>query len=53
VLVVLDGNGELRGGESPQPLPIRRGDTILVPYAAGALEVAGEGLSVIRARPPA
>jgi mannose-6-phosphate isomerase len=53
VLIVLDGAGELRGGEIRSPLPIRRGDTILVPYASGAVEIAGDGLSAIRARPPA
>ncbi|TVT48371.1 mannose-6-phosphate isomerase [Amycolatopsis rhizosphaerae] len=51
VLVVLDGQGRLRtehGGE----LPLGRGDTVVVPYAAGQSELSG-GLTVIRCRPPA
>ncbi|EHR52120.1 phosphomannose isomerase [Saccharomonospora marina XMU15] len=50
VLVVLEGEGTLsteRGGRQP----LRRGDTLVVPYAAGQLELSGP-LTVIRCRPP-
>ena len=51
ILVVLDGAGRLeteRDGE----LPLARGDTVLVPFAAGAASVGGQ-VSVIRCLPPA
>lgn len=51
VLVVLDGKGSLkteRGGD----LALAKGDTVVVPYAAGQAEVSGE-LTIIRCRPPA
>lgn len=50
VLVVLDGQGTLRteqGGETR----LIKGDTYVVPYAAGQAEVSGE-TTVIRCRPP-
>lgn len=50
VLVVLDGDGTLRtehGGD----LALSKGDTWVVPYAAGQTEVSG-GVTVIRCRPP-
>lgn len=50
VLVVLDGQGTLRtehGGE----VGLAKGDTYVVPYGAGQIEVSGE-LTVIRCRPP-
>lgn len=50
VLIVLDGDGELRGGF--EPLQIRRGDTVLVPHAAGEVQLRGD-LSVVRCLPPA
>jgi mannose-6-phosphate isomerase len=46
VVVVTDGDGELGG------LPVRRGSTVLVPFAAGACELTGS-LQAIRCRPPA
>ncbi|NIH78919.1 class I mannose-6-phosphate isomerase [Amycolatopsis viridis] len=50
VLVVLDGQGTLRterGGE----LSLAKGETLVVPHAAGQLELSGD-LTVIRCRPP-
>jgi mannose-6-phosphate isomerase len=50
VLVVLDGHGSLRtehGGE----LDVAKGDTVVVPHAAGQAEVSGE-VTIIRCRPP-
>jgi mannose-6-phosphate isomerase len=49
VLVALDGAGTLatEGGERP----LRRGDTVLVPHAAGAGTLDGD-LEVVRCRPP-
>ncbi|HEX3815098.1 MAG TPA: mannose-6-phosphate isomerase, partial [Mycobacteriales bacterium] len=52
VLIVLDGTGELRWSEGSGSLPLTRGDTVLLPYAAGPVEVSGDGLTAIRARPP-
>jgi mannose-6-phosphate isomerase len=46
IVVVLDGSGRL--GE----LEISRGDTLLVPHAAGATRLEGD-VSVLRCRPPA
>ncbi len=46
ILVVLDGEGAL--GDRP----VVRGDTLLVPHAAGALRLTG-GAELIRCRPPA
>ncbi|UQS26842.1 class I mannose-6-phosphate isomerase [Amycolatopsis thermalba] len=51
VLVALDGRGTLRtehGGE----IAVAKGETLVVPHAAGQLELAGD-LTVIRCRPPA
>jgi mannose-6-phosphate isomerase len=45
ILVVLDGHG--RVGE----LDVKRGDTLLLPYAAGAVALEGD-LEAIRCRPP-
>lgn len=50
VLTVLAGDGRLtteRGGD----LPLRRGDVLLVPHAAGKSAIAGD-LEVVRCRPP-
>lgn len=49
VLIVLAGDGaiEYAGGT----LPIRRGMTVLLPYAAGPVEIVGD-VQLIRARPP-
>ena len=40
VLVVVGGEGRLRG--ESDDLPLRRGDTLLVPYAAGPLRIDGQ-----------
>ncbi|KAA9155766.1 mannose-6-phosphate isomerase [Amycolatopsis acidicola] len=51
VFVVLDGQGTLRtehGGE----LALAKGDTVVVPFAAGQAELSGD-LTTIRCRPPA
>ncbi|MEL7974323.1 class I mannose-6-phosphate isomerase [Isoptericola sp. F-RaC21] len=53
VVVVIDGTGELvdRDGRTTD---LRRGSTVLVPHAAGELDlVAGPRLEVVRCRPPA
>jgi len=46
IVVVLDGRGRL--GD----LELARGDTVLVPFAAGTLELRGE-IEAVRCRPPA
>jgi mannose-6-phosphate isomerase len=46
IVVVLSGSGRL--GE----LAVRRGDAVLLPHAAGAVEVTGD-VTAIRCRPPA
>lgn len=51
ILVVLDGEGGVRA-EGLEPLVVRKGSTVLVPYAVGPVEVAGS-LDAIRCRPPA
>ncbi|MFC4907143.1 class I mannose-6-phosphate isomerase [Actinomadura gamaensis] len=50
VLVVLRGEGELRyeGGD----LPVRGGQTVLVPYGAGPTGLRGRDLDVLRCLPP-
>jgi mannose-6-phosphate isomerase len=50
ILVVLDGVLTL-SGEHGQPLALHRGETALVPYAAGATTLQGSA-TVIRCRPP-
>lgn len=49
ILVVLDGEGTL--GTVSGVVPLRRGDTVLVPFAAGDLQLQGS-LSLVRCRPP-
>jgi mannose-6-phosphate isomerase len=51
VLVVTEGEGELRA-EGEEPLRLARGSTVLVPFGAGAVELAGS-VRAIRCRPPA
>jgi mannose-6-phosphate isomerase len=51
ILVVTDGAGALHT-EDGEPLPVRRGDTVLVPWAAGACRLEGD-LVAIACRPPA
>ena len=48
VLLVLDGNGRLRGGE--WDVDLRRGDAVLVPFAAGDCVL--EGVDALRCMPP-
>lgn len=40
VVIGTDGSGELRS-ERDEPVPLQRGSVLLVPYAAGAVELAG------------
>ncbi len=49
VLVVVGGSGVLTAGDAR--LPLRRGETLLVPHASGPLSVDGP-VTVLRARPP-
>lgn len=51
VLVVLAGDGQLET-DTGGVMPLHRGDTVLVPHAAGRARLVGD-LEVIRARPPA
>jgi mannose-6-phosphate isomerase len=50
ILVVLDGRGRL-STEAGGALELRRGETVLVPYAAGPAELQGE-VEVLRCLPP-
>lgn len=50
VIVVTSGSGTVADG-SAGTTPVRRGDTLLTPHGAGALEVSGR-LELIRCRPP-
>jgi mannose-6-phosphate isomerase len=50
VLIVYEGEGELRP-ENDEPVTVRRGSVMLVPYASGAVELAGS-CRAIRCRPP-
>lgn len=52
VLVAADGAGELAGEFPGSPLPLRRGATVLVPYAAGPMDLRGD-VEAIWCRPPA
>jgi mannose-6-phosphate isomerase len=51
ILIVLDGAGALLS-EGGDPVPVRRGDTLLVPWAAGTCHLEGD-LVAIACRPPA
>jgi mannose-6-phosphate isomerase len=51
ILVVLRGNGTLHS-ERADSLPLTRGDTVLVPFAAGRTAVVG-AVELIRCLPPA
>ena len=48
ILVVIEGAGVLHGGEA---LPVRRGDTVLVPWEAGPCHLEGDVVA-IGCRPP-
>jgi len=50
ILVVTEGAGALLA-EGGEPLPVRRGDTVLVPWAAGHCHLEG-GVEAIACRPP-
>ena len=50
ILVAVEGTGSVESQSAR--LRIARGDTVLVPYAAGDLTVAGD-VTIIRCRPPA
>lgn len=50
VLVVTEGEGELRAGSGP--VHVGRGSTVVIPHAAGNLEVVGP-LHALWSRPPA
>lgn len=52
VLVLAQGSGELAGAFLGSPLPLRRGATVLIPYAAGPMELRGD-MEGIWCRPPA
>lgn len=49
IMIVLEGEGRLAAGADERPL--RRGDTLLIPHAAGAAGLYGE-LVAVRCRPP-
>jgi mannose-6-phosphate isomerase len=51
ILVVTDGGGELETAAGDR-VELRRGETWLVPHAAGATRFRGRGLDVIRCLPP-
>ncbi|NCT90448.1 carbohydrate kinase [Cellulomonas sp. APG4] len=51
VLVVTHGTGELATGGAP--LPLMRGDTVVLPAAAGEVTVEGPDLEMLVCRPPA
>jgi mannose-6-phosphate isomerase len=50
ILVVVEGQGTLTTGNATSSA-LTRGDTVLVPYSAGAVEITG-GLRLLRCRPP-
>ncbi|QKG18793.1 class I mannose-6-phosphate isomerase [Actinomadura verrucosospora] len=50
VLVVLRGTGELHHGS--ERLPLRTGQTVLVPYGAGPTSLRGRDIEVLRCLPP-
>ena len=50
ILLAIEGEGALLS-ESGEPLPVRRGDGVLVPWAAGACHLEG-ALVAIACRPP-
>lgn len=52
VVVVLGGSGTLRCADATA-LPVRRGDTVLVPYAAGGCVLEGADVVAVACRPPA
>jgi mannose-6-phosphate isomerase len=49
IMIVLEGEGRLAAGADERPL--RRGDTLLIPHAAGAAGLYGQ-LVAVRCRPP-
>jgi mannose-6-phosphate isomerase len=52
VVAVVDGAGVLAGAGGP-PIPLRRGTTVVVPHAAGELDLTvPDGIELVRCRPP-
>jgi mannose-6-phosphate isomerase len=51
ILVVIEGAGTLMA-EAGEPLPVRRGDTVLIPWEAGTCHLEGDVVA-IACRPPA
>jgi mannose-6-phosphate isomerase len=51
ILVVAEGSGSMHYGDG-DPLPLRRGDAVLMPWVAGECQLEGE-LVAIACRPPA
>jgi mannose-6-phosphate isomerase len=51
ILVITEGAAVLHS-EGGEPLPVRRGDTVLVPWGAGAWRLEGESVALV-CRPPA
>jgi mannose-6-phosphate isomerase len=51
ILVVTAGHGELRTTDG-EPVRIQRGNTMLIPYSSGPVELSG-GAEVLRCQPPA
>jgi len=50
VLVVVAGTGSIGSGESR--VPVRRGETVLLPAAAGPVTVEGDDVQLVVCRPP-
>lgn len=50
ILIILEGTGSL-GAANGYRMQLHRGDTILIPYAAGELTIHGQ-LALLRCRPP-
>jgi mannose-6-phosphate isomerase len=50
VLVATGGEGELRVAEG-EPVALRRGSTVVVPFASGAVQITGT-VEAVRCRPP-
>jgi len=51
VLVVVRGHGELRGNFPGSPVVVSKGETLLVPFSAGTIQVGGD-VDLVWCRPP-
>ena len=51
ILVMIDGSGTLLS-EAGDPVPVHRGDTVLLPWDAGACHLEGDAVAIV-CRPPA